>query len=66
MKCKFCQKEQEFDVCENCSTSGFRYNTKVSWFEDKYNVTLDVNGDKKIGNFLKEKGYYSLSKMFNI
>jgi len=40
-----------------------RYDTKISSIEKKYNVDLGVRGDMKLGNYLKEKGYPSLSKM---
>jgi len=40
-----------------------RYDTKISTIEAKYNIDLGVRGDMKLGNYLKEKGYPSLSKM---
>jgi hypothetical protein len=40
-----------------------RFDTKVSSIEKQYNVDLGVRGDMKLGNYLKEKGYPSLSKM---
>lgn len=40
-----------------------RGDTKVSTIEKKYNVDLGVRSDMKIGNFLKQKGYPSLSGM---
>lgn len=40
-----------------------RYDTKVSTIEKQYGVDLGVRGDMKLGNYLKEKGYPSLSKM---
>ena len=40
-----------------------RFDTKISTIEKTYNVDLGVRGDMKLGNYLKEKGYPSLSKM---
>ena len=40
-----------------------RFDTKISTIEKKYNVDLGVRGDMKLGKYLKEKGYPSLSKM---
>jgi hypothetical protein len=40
-----------------------RFDTKMSTIEKTYNVDLGVRGDMKLGNYLKEKGYPSLSKM---
>lgn len=40
-----------------------RFDTKIATIESKYNVDLGVRGDMKLGNYLKEKGYPSLSKM---
>ena len=40
-----------------------RYDTKVETIEKQYGVDLGVRGDMKLGNYLKEKGYKSLSKM---
>jgi len=40
-----------------------RSDTKISTVEKRYGVDLGVRSDMKIGNFLKEKGYPSLSKM---
>lgn len=40
-----------------------RFDTKISTIEKKYNVDLGVRGDMKLGNYLKEKGFPSLSKM---
>ncbi len=40
-----------------------RFDTKISTIEKQYNVELGVRGDMKLGNYLKEKGYPSLSKM---
>ena len=40
-----------------------RFDTKVSTIEKKYNVDLGVRGDMKLGNYLQQKGYPSLSKM---
>lgn len=40
-----------------------RFDTKISTIEKKYGVDLGVRGDTKLGNYLKNKGYPSLSKM---
>ncbi len=40
-----------------------RFDTKVSTIEKTYGIDLGVRGDMKLGNYLKEKGYPSLSKM---
>lgn len=40
-----------------------RFDTKIETIEKKYGVDLGVRGDMKLGNYLKEKGYPSLSKM---
>ena len=40
-----------------------RFDTKISTIEKKYNVELGVRGNMKLGNYLKRKGYPSLSKM---
>lgn len=40
-----------------------RFDTKISTIEKKYSVDLGVRGDMKLGNYLKVKGYPSLSKM---
>ena len=40
-----------------------RFDTKISTIEKTYDVDLGVRGDMKLGNYLKEKGYPSLSKM---
>ena len=40
-----------------------RFDTKISTIEKKYDIDLGVRGDMKLGNYLKEKGYPSLSKM---
>lgn len=40
-----------------------RFDTKISTIEKQYDVDLGVRGDMKLGNYLKEKGYPSLSKM---
>lgn len=39
------------------------FDTKVDAIQKKYGVTLDVNPDKKLGEFLRESGYPSLAKM---
>lgn len=40
-----------------------RFDTKISTIEKQYGVDLGVRGDTKLGNYLKDKGYPSLSKM---
>ena len=40
-----------------------RFDTKVSTIEKTYGIDLGVRGDMKLGNYLKEKGYPSLSKL---
>ncbi len=40
-----------------------RYDTKVKTIEKQYGIDLGVRGDMKLGNYLKQKGYPSLSKM---
>ncbi len=40
-----------------------RGDTKVSTIEKRYKVDLGVRSDMKIGNFLKQKGYPSISGM---
>ena len=40
-----------------------RNDTKVSTIEKRYNIKLGVRSDMKIGNYLKQKGYPSLSGM---
>ncbi|OGG78317.1 hypothetical protein A3A36_03140 [Candidatus Kaiserbacteria bacterium RIFCSPLOWO2_01_FULL_52_12b] len=40
-----------------------RFDTKVSTIEKTYGIDLGVNGNMKLGNYLKQKGYPSLSKL---
>ncbi len=40
-----------------------RSDTKVGTIEKRYGVDLGARSDKQIGNYLKEKGYPSLSRM---
>ena len=40
-----------------------RYDTKISTIEKKYGVDLGARYDMKLGNYLKKKGYKSLSDM---
>ncbi len=40
-----------------------RSNTKISSVEKRYGVDLGVRSDMKLGTFLKERGYPSLSRM---
>jgi hypothetical protein len=39
------------------------YNTKVGGVARKYGVDLGVPDDTKLGDYLKQKGYYALSEM---
>lgn len=41
-----------------------RSDTKISTIEKQYGVDLGVRGDMKLGTYLREKGYPSLSRMF--
>ena len=40
-----------------------RYDTKIKTIEKRYSVDLGARGDMKLGNYLKQKGYKSLSRM---
>ncbi len=40
-----------------------RFDTKIRTIEKEYGVDLGVRGDMKLGNYLKKKGYSSLSRM---
>jgi len=40
-----------------------RFDTKVGTIEKKYGINLGVRSDKKLGEFLQEKGYNSLAQM---
>ena len=40
-----------------------RFDTKIGTIEKKYGIDLGVRSDKKLGEFLREKGYKSLAKM---
>lgn len=42
-----------------------RKDTKIGTIEKKYNVDLGVRSDMKLGNYLKKKGYKSLSEMLS-
>lgn len=42
-----------------------RSDTKIKTIEKKYGVDLGVRSDMKLGNYLKKKGYKSLSQMLN-
>ncbi len=39
------------------------FDTEIGSIEDKYGVDLGVRRDKKLGNYLKDKGYKSLADM---
>lgn len=40
-----------------------RSDTKIGTIEKKYGLDLGARSDKKLGNYLREKGYPSLSSM---
>lgn len=40
-----------------------RSDTKIGTVENRYNIDLGVRSDMTIGNYLKTKGYPSLSRM---
>lgn len=40
-----------------------RKDTKVATIEKRYGVDLGVRSDMKLGNYLEQKGYPSLSSM---
>ncbi|OGK19020.1 hypothetical protein A3D80_03460 [Candidatus Roizmanbacteria bacterium RIFCSPHIGHO2_02_FULL_40_13b] len=40
-----------------------RFDTKVGTIEKKYGIDLGVKSNMKLGNYLKQKGYRSLSEM---
>lgn len=40
-----------------------RSDTKIGTIEKKYGKDFGVRSDKKLGNYLKEKGYSSLSQL---
>ena len=40
-----------------------RVDTKIGTIEKKYGKDFGVRADKKLGTFLKEKGYSSLSQL---
>lgn len=40
-----------------------RFDTRIGAIEKQYGIDLGVDDDMKLGNYLKEKGYPSLSKM---
>lgn len=40
-----------------------RSDTKIATVEKRYRVDLGVRSDMKLGTFLREKGYPSLSRM---
>ena len=40
-----------------------RSDTRIITVENRYGVDLGVRSDMKLGTFLKEKGYPSLSRM---
>ncbi|MEM9336632.1 MAG: hypothetical protein AAGA35_02150 [Patescibacteria group bacterium] len=53
-------------MAKQASDSSFRRkrsDTKIGTIEKKYGRDFGVRSDKQLGNFLKEKGYPSLSKL---
>lgn len=42
-----------------------RSDTKIGTIEKKYDKDFKVRSDKKLGNYLKEQGFPSLSKLLN-
>jgi len=42
-----------------------RSDTKMGTIEKKYGKDFGVRSDKKLGNYLKDKGYGSLSELLN-
>lgn len=42
-----------------------REDTKIGTGEKKYGRDFGVRSDKKLGNYLKEQGFPSLSKLLN-
>ena len=42
-----------------------RSDTKMGTVEKKYGTDFGVRSDKKLGNYLKEQGYPSLSKLLD-
>lgn len=42
-----------------------REDTKMGTVEKKYDVDFGVRSDKKLGNYLKERGFPSLSKLLD-
>lgn len=42
-----------------------REDTKIGTIEKKYGRNFGVRSDKKLGNYLKEQGFPSLSKLLN-
>lgn len=42
-----------------------RSDTKIETIEQKYGRDFGVRSDKKLGNYLKDKGYGSLTELLN-
>lgn len=42
-----------------------RADTKMGTIEKKYGKDFGVRSDKKLGNYLKDKGYSSLNELLN-
>ncbi|MFA6485937.1 MAG: hypothetical protein WCT40_01040 [Candidatus Magasanikbacteria bacterium] len=42
-----------------------REDTKIGTIEKKYDRDFGVRSDKRLGNYLSEKGFPSLSKLLN-
>ena len=49
-------------VAKKSQFSRKRSDTKIGTVEKQYGVDLGVRSDMKLGSYLKEKGYPSLSK----
>lgn len=43
--------------------SHLTFDTKIDTIQKKYGVTFDVDPNKRLGEFLRERGYPSLAKM---
>lgn len=43
-----------------------RSDTRIGTIEKQYGVDLGVRSDKKLGNYLREKGYPSLSQAVKV
>lgn len=48
---------------KNKPVVSIKYDTKVDVIQKKYNIDLGVSAEKKLGDFLYERGYKSMAKM---